>query len=105
MILEWESVLGSNLRSSSRTNAAMVTQALTLGREVAEVYAQAITLLRRLESTPVDATTLVGLDAAGLYQLSKVRCLQPSHASQLSSGAGMTVPRCNSHALAWSAVT
>ena len=50
-----------------------MTQALILGREVAEVYAEAITLLRRLEASPVDAEKLVGLDPAGLYQLSKVR--------------------------------
>lgn len=49
-----------------------VSQALSLGREVAEVYAEAITLLRRLDSSPVDPATLVGLDAAGLYRLSKV---------------------------------
>ena len=72
MILEWESVLESNLRSYSCKNAATVTQALTLGREVADVYAQAITLLRRLESCPVEPAKLMGLDAAGLYQLSKV---------------------------------
>ena len=33
---------------------ACVSQALTLGREVAQVYAEAITLLQRLDSTPVD---------------------------------------------------
>ena len=47
-------------------------QALALGHEVAQVYAEAITLLRRLENSPIDPAALVGLDAAGLYSLSKV---------------------------------
>ena len=47
-------------------------QALTLGAEVACAYAEAITLLRSLESSPVDAAALVGLDAAALYRLNQV---------------------------------
>ena len=47
-------------------------QALTLGREVACAYAEAITLLRGLESSPVDAAALVGLDAAALHRLDQV---------------------------------
>ena len=47
-------------------------QALTLGREVAEAYADAITLLCGLEEGPMDPAALIGLDAAGLYRLSKV---------------------------------
>ena len=47
-------------------------QALTLGEEVARLYAEAITLLRGLENSPMDAAALVGLDAAGLHQLNEV---------------------------------
>ena len=49
-----------------------MAQALTLGREVAEVYAEAITLLCGLDDGPMDPAALIGLDAAGLYRLSKV---------------------------------
>ena len=53
-----------------------ISQATTLGAEVARAYAEAITLLRGLESSPVDPTTLVGLDAAALHRLNEVLYLQ-----------------------------
>ncbi len=62
-----------NLVPFTTNRSVCALQALTLGREVAEVYAQAVTLLRGLGDTPVDPATLIGLDAAGLYQLNKVR--------------------------------
>ena len=71
-----------------------VAQALTLGREVAEVYAEAVTLLRRLEDSPINPAALIGLDAAGLYQLSKVRACsrEPCVCNHLTSFSSMTVP-------------
>ena len=55
---------------------SMLLQTLTLGREMAEVYAKAITLLRNVERSPVDPTTLEGLDAEQLYLLSSVSTLR-----------------------------
>jgi hypothetical protein len=57
---------------SSVVELAAVAQAPTLGTEVAHAYAEAITLLRGLESSPVDAAALVGLDAAALHHLNEV---------------------------------
>ena len=48
-------------------------QDMTLGPEVAEHCAKALTLLRRRESDPVDPAGIVGADAAAIVRLDEVR--------------------------------
>ena len=48
-------------------------QEMTLGPEVAGHFAEALTLLRRRESDPVDPAGIIGADAAAVVRLHDVR--------------------------------
>ena len=56
-----------------------ILQDLTLGVEAARHYASAITLLRGLDSGPVDPATLVGMDVPSLVELNDVRHVLVQH--------------------------
>ena len=61
------------------TDTASILQDLTLGVEAARHYASAITLLRGLDSVPVDPETLVGMDVPSLVELNDVRHVLVKH--------------------------
>ena len=57
--------------------AALHAQEMTLSLDVARHFAEALTLLRRQESSPVDPTTLAGADVQSLVRTCEVRARAP----------------------------
>ncbi len=58
---------------SSLTGLRWPLQEMTLSMEVARHFAEALTLLRRQESSPVDPATLAGADVVTVMQMNEAR--------------------------------